>query len=96
MYDLTGFQRDLLYITAGQDESRGVAIKDELEQSMIAISPEDNSTRISTHLSKKDSSRKARSTAERTPTESLNRDAAKSTTAANGNSSTSLLRLKPN
>jgi PadR family transcriptional regulator PadR len=32
MYDLTGFQRDLLYVTAGQDEPHGLAIKDELEE----------------------------------------------------------------
>ncbi|AGB32725.1 transcriptional regulator PadR family protein [Natrinema pellirubrum DSM 15624] len=31
MYDLTGFQRDLLYVIAGQDEPHGLAIKDELE-----------------------------------------------------------------
>jgi PadR family transcriptional regulator PadR len=31
MYDLTGFQRDLLYVTAGKDEPHGLAIKDELE-----------------------------------------------------------------
>jgi DNA-binding PadR family transcriptional regulator len=31
MYDLTGFQRDLLYIVAGRDEPHGLAIKDELE-----------------------------------------------------------------
>ena len=31
MYDLTGFQRDLLYVTAGQNEPHGLAIKDELE-----------------------------------------------------------------
>ena len=31
MYDLTGFQRDLLYVAAGQDEPHGLAIKDELE-----------------------------------------------------------------
>ncbi|WP_254864178.1 helix-turn-helix transcriptional regulator [Halovivax gelatinilyticus] len=31
MYDLTGFQRDLLYITAGLHEPHGLAIKDELE-----------------------------------------------------------------
>ncbi|WP_226008225.1 PadR family transcriptional regulator [Natrinema salinisoli] len=31
MYDLTGFQRDLLYTIAGQDEPHGLAIKDELE-----------------------------------------------------------------
>ncbi|SFT08937.1 PadR family transcriptional regulator [Halostagnicola kamekurae] len=30
-YDLTGFQRDLLYVIAGQDEPHGLAIKDELE-----------------------------------------------------------------
>jgi PadR family transcriptional regulator PadR len=31
MHDLTGFQRDLLYAAAGQDEPKGLAIKDELE-----------------------------------------------------------------
>jgi PadR family transcriptional regulator PadR len=31
MYDLTGFQRDLLYVIAGLDEPKGLAIKDELE-----------------------------------------------------------------
>jgi DNA-binding PadR family transcriptional regulator len=31
MYDLTGFQRDLLYVVAGTDEPHGLAIKEELE-----------------------------------------------------------------
>ncbi|GAB3687146.1 helix-turn-helix transcriptional regulator [Salinarchaeum laminariae] len=31
MYDLTGFQRDLLYTIAGKEEPHGLAIKDELE-----------------------------------------------------------------
>jgi len=31
MYDLTGFQRDLLYVVAGKEEPHGLAIKDELE-----------------------------------------------------------------
>lgn len=31
MHDLTGFQRDLLYIIAGLDEPYGLAIKAELE-----------------------------------------------------------------
>ena len=31
MYDLTGFQRDLLTVTAGIEEPYGLAIKDELE-----------------------------------------------------------------
>ena len=31
MYDLTGFQRDLLYVIAGLTEPHGLAIKDELE-----------------------------------------------------------------
>ncbi|PGF13933.1 PadR family transcriptional regulator [Natrinema sp. CBA1119] len=31
MHDLTGFQRDLLYTIAGQDDPHGLAIKDELE-----------------------------------------------------------------
>ncbi|MFC4552777.1 MULTISPECIES: PadR family transcriptional regulator [Halorussus] len=31
MHDLTGFQRDLLYVIAGRDEPHGLAIKEELE-----------------------------------------------------------------
>ena len=31
MYDLTGFQRDLLYVIAGQEEPHGLAVKEELE-----------------------------------------------------------------
>jgi PadR family transcriptional regulator PadR len=31
MYDLTGFQRDLLYVIAGANEPHGLAIKEELE-----------------------------------------------------------------
>jgi DNA-binding PadR family transcriptional regulator len=32
MYDLTGFQRDLLYVIAGLEEPHGLAIKEELEE----------------------------------------------------------------
>lgn len=31
MYDLTGFQRDLLMVAAGLEDPHGLAIKDELE-----------------------------------------------------------------
>jgi PadR family transcriptional regulator PadR len=31
MYDLTGFQRDLLYVVAGLEDPHGLAIKEELE-----------------------------------------------------------------
>ncbi len=31
MHDLTGFQRDLLYVIAGHDQPHGLAIKAELE-----------------------------------------------------------------
>ncbi|WP_058985012.1 PadR family transcriptional regulator [Halobacterium sp. CBA1132] len=31
MYDLTGFQRDVLYAVAGLDEPHGLGIKDELD-----------------------------------------------------------------
>jgi len=31
MHDLTGFQRDCLYVIASLDEPKGLAIKDELE-----------------------------------------------------------------
>lgn len=31
MYDLTGFQRDLLYVIVGLDEPNGLEIKNELE-----------------------------------------------------------------
>lgn len=32
MHDLTGFQRDLLYVIAGLDEPHGLALKQELEE----------------------------------------------------------------
>ncbi len=32
MYDLTAFQRDLLYVVAGLESPHGLAIKSELEQ----------------------------------------------------------------
>lgn len=32
MHDLTGFQRDLLYVIAGKEDPHGLALKDELEQ----------------------------------------------------------------
>ena len=32
MYDLTAFQRDILYVISGQDDPHGLAIKDELEE----------------------------------------------------------------
>ena len=31
MYDLTGFQRDLLYVVSGHEKPHGLAIKEELE-----------------------------------------------------------------
>ncbi|ATW88076.1 DNA-binding PadR family transcriptional regulator [Halohasta litchfieldiae] len=31
MYDLTGFQRDLLYVIAGLDEPHGLGIEEELQ-----------------------------------------------------------------
>lgn len=31
MFDLTAFQRDLLYVTAGLDSPKGTALKEELE-----------------------------------------------------------------
>jgi len=32
MHDLTGFQRDLLYVIAGSEKPHGLAVKDELEE----------------------------------------------------------------
>jgi len=32
MHDLTGFQRDLLYVIAGREDPHGLAIKEELEE----------------------------------------------------------------
>ncbi|ARS88723.1 PadR family transcriptional regulator [Natrarchaeobaculum aegyptiacum] len=32
MYDLTGFQRDLLTVIAGEEEPHGLAVKEELEE----------------------------------------------------------------
>ena len=31
MHDLTGFQRDLLYVLSGLTEAKGLAVKDELD-----------------------------------------------------------------
>jgi len=32
MYDLTAFQRDILYVVAGQDSPHGLAVKEELDE----------------------------------------------------------------
>ena len=32
MHDLTGFQRDLLYVLAGLKEAKGLSVKDELDE----------------------------------------------------------------
>lgn len=32
MHDITGFQRDLLYVISGLDDPHGLAVKDELEK----------------------------------------------------------------
>ena len=32
MHDLTGFQRDLLFVIAGMGEPHGIAVKDEVEE----------------------------------------------------------------
>ena len=32
MYDLTGFQRDMMYVIASEDGQHGLAIKDELDR----------------------------------------------------------------
>ena len=32
MHDLTGFQRDVLYVVAGLDNPKGLAIKDKLDE----------------------------------------------------------------
>jgi DNA-binding PadR family transcriptional regulator len=32
MFDLTGFQRDIMYLVAGLDDPHGLAVKDELEK----------------------------------------------------------------
>ena len=32
MHDLTGFQRDLLYVIVGEEDPHGLAIKEELEK----------------------------------------------------------------
>lgn len=37
LFQLTGFQRDLLYVTAGQDQPSGQTIKEELESEIGEI-----------------------------------------------------------
>ena len=37
MFELTGFQRDIVYITAGMDQPSGQDIKEELEQELEEV-----------------------------------------------------------
>lgn len=47
MYDMTAFQRDLLYVIAGLEEPHGLEIKRELGRYYGETPIRDNSTRIS-------------------------------------------------
>jgi len=69
MYDLTGFQRDLLYVIAGLDEPHGLAIKEELEDYYEKErSTTADSIPTSTRSSRRGSSRRANATGVRTTT----------------------------
>jgi hypothetical protein len=64
MYDLTGFQRDLLYAIAGQDEPKGLAIKNELDDYYEREIFHADSIRTSIRWLRKDWLRRVRSTGE--------------------------------
>jgi len=93
MYDLTGFQRDLLTVTAGIEEPHGLAIKDELED---YYEKEIHHGRLYPNLDtrRKRTGRKRR---ERPPYQRLHRHqregSEKSKHAANGKTSTSTYNL---
>jgi len=67
MYDLTGFQRDLLYVIVGGQEPHGLAIKEELEDYRRSTTA--GCIRISTRWSRRGSSRKESATGGRTFTQ---------------------------
>ena len=77
MYDLTGFQRDLLYVIAGRDDPHGLAIKEELEEYYEKEIHHGASTPISTRSSTRDSWRRVSATAEPTSTRSRAADGAR-------------------
>ena len=67
MYDLTGFQRDLLYIIAGKDDPHGLALKEELKEYYKKRSTTVGCIPTSTQSSTKDSSRREKRIAGPTP-----------------------------
>ncbi len=70
MHDLTGFQRDILYVTVGLEEPHGLAIKDELDDYYEQEINHGRLIRISTISSTKDCSRRVNTTSGRTYTQS--------------------------
>jgi len=93
MYDLTGFQRDLLTVTAGIEEPHGLAIKDELED---YYEKEIHHGRLYPNLDtlvEKGLVEKERKTAVPTSTPSPREGSEKSKHAANGKTSTSTYNL---
>ncbi len=89
MYDLTGFQRDLLYTIAGQDDPHGLAIKEELEDYYEKEIHHGRLYPTSTKSSTRASSRRANSTSERTTTRSPLGAGANSRLVESGKTSTS-------
>jgi hypothetical protein len=60
MMDITGFQRDFLYVIAGSDSPHGLAIKDELDTYYEKESNMVGCIRISTRSSKRVSSKRGK------------------------------------
>jgi len=58
MYDLTGFQRDLLYVIAGLEEPHGLAIKTNSKSTTKKRSTMAGCIQTSIHSLRKDSSRR--------------------------------------
>ena len=92
MHDLTGFQRDLLYTIAGQEEPHGLAIKEYSKTTTRRRSTTDGSTRILTNWSIKDWWKKANSTGGPTPTRSLSAAAVRSMPDVSGKTNTWLAK----
>ena len=62
MYDMTGFQRDLLYVAASEAEPNGLELKDKLEQYYEGEIHTGGSTRTSTRSSRRGCSKRVRPT----------------------------------
>ncbi len=87
MHDLTGFQRDLLHVVAGNDNPYGLAVKEELETYYETDSTTGGCTRTSTRSSRKASSRRANTMGGRTTMRLLDAGGVRLMLVSDGNNS---------